>query len=81
MKIDRQILKQCEITLRHLAKDLRKGEVDAGKVGAYSKLISEYASLVRLSQELNETSNNYYDQMEREALSDARSKRQEVQDD
>ena len=74
MKIDRQILKQCEITLRHLAKDLRKGQVDAGKVGAYSKLISEYGSLVRLSQELEAAENNYYDQMEREALAEARSR-------
>ena len=74
MKIDRQILKQCEITLRHLAKDLRKGQVDAGKVGAYSKLISEYGSLVRLSQELEAAENNYYDQMEREALAESRSR-------
>jgi len=75
MKIDRQILKQCEITLRHLAKDLRKGEVDAGKVGAYSKLISEYGSLVRLSQRLEDGANNYYDQMEAEAQAEFNSKR------
>ena len=74
MKIDRQILKQCEITLRHLAKDIRKGEVDSGKVGAYSKLISEYGSLVRLSRQLEDEANNYYDQMEREAIADARSR-------
>ena len=75
MKIDRQILKQCEITLRHLAKDLRKGQVDAGKVGAYSKLLSEYCSIVRLSKELNEEANNYYSKMEAEALAEARSRR------
>jgi len=68
MKIDRQILKQCEITLRHLAKDIRKGQVDSGKVGAYSKLLSEYGSLIRLSRALEEESNNYYESMERGAL-------------
>ncbi len=75
MKIDRQILKQCEITLRHLAKDLRNGQVDAGKVGAYSKLLNKYGSLIRLSRALEEESNNFYDRMERESLQDAHLRR------
>ena len=78
MKVDRQVTKQTEITLKHLAKDIRKGQVDSAKVASYSKLIGDYCGLIKMSRE-DEGGSNYYDQMEAEAFADINSRRQEVQ--
>ena len=75
MKVDPLVVRRTEQLLKYLGKDLRQGSVDASKVGAYSKLLSEYGSLIRLSRALEEESNNYYDRMEREALKDVSLKR------
>jgi len=75
MQIDPLVIRRTEQLLKFLGKDLRSNPVDASKVGAYSKLLSEYGSLIRLSRALEEESNNFYDRMEREALADARSRR------
>ena len=47
MKPDRQVIKQVTLTLKHLAKDLRNGQVEAAKVSAYSKLLSDYNDLIK----------------------------------
>ena len=75
MKIDKQIIKQNELLLKHLAKNLRTGEIDAAKIGAFCRLVSEYGSLVRLSKELQDEANNYYERMEREALNEISTRR------
>ena len=67
MKPDRQVIKQLVLTLKHLAKDLRNGQVEAAKVSAYSKLLGDYNELLKLAEE-GDSEPNYYDQMEREAL-------------
>ena len=74
MKINHQVIKQCEITLRHLAKDIRSGEVDSTKVAAISKLLDQYGNLIRLSREDKEES-GFYEEMEQEALKDVSLKR------
>ncbi len=68
MKVDPLVVRRTEQLLKYLGKDLRSNPVDASKVGAYSKLLSEYGSLIRLSRALEEESNNYYEAMERESL-------------
>lgn len=76
MKPDRQVIKQVTLTLKHLAKDLRNcQEVEAAKVSAYSKLLSDYNDLIKLAQGDEAESNNFYDRMEAEALRDAHSHR------
>jgi hypothetical protein len=73
MKPDRQVIKQVTLTLKHLAKDLRNGQVEAAKVSAYSKLLSDYNELIKLAQE-DDSEPNYYDQMEQEAFHDMKSR-------
>jgi len=74
MQIDRQVVKQIEITLKHLSKDIRTGPVEAGKVAAISKLLDQYASLIKLAQDDGEES-NYYSHMEAEVLADMKPRR------
>ncbi len=74
MKVNDQVIKQCEITIRHLSRDIRSGEVDSGKVSALSKLLDQYGSLIRLSRE-DEEESGFYEEMEREALRDVSLKR------
>ncbi len=74
MKPDRQVIKQVTLTLKHLAKDLRNGQVEAAKVSAYSKLLSDYNDLLKLAQE-DDLEPNFYEQMEQEALQEANSRR------
>ncbi len=71
MKVDPLVVRRTEQLLKYLGKDLRSNPVDASKVGAYSKLLSEYGNLIRLSRALEDESKNFYDRMEREALQDA----------
>lgn len=66
MGIDPQVLKQLQIVLRHLAKDIREGEVNPTKVAAYSKVLSNYAELEKMAKD-GDTS-NWYDKMERQAI-------------
>jgi hypothetical protein len=73
MKVDPLVVRRTEQLLKFLGKDLRSNPVDASKVGAYSKLLSEYGNLIRLSRALEDESNNYYNAMEREALQDLHS--------
>ena len=75
MMVDALVLKRTEQLLKYLGKDLRSNPVDASKIGAFSKLFDTYGGLVRLSRALEEESNNYYDQMERESLQDKRLRR------
>jgi len=72
MAIDPQVLKQLQIVLRHLAKDIRDGEVNPTKVVAYSKVLSNYAELEKMEKE--EGSNNYYNRMEAEALEEIKNR-------
>ena len=74
MQVDSLVVKHTVLALKHLAKDLRNGQVDAAKVSAYSKLLSEYGSLIRLSRE-DEEESGFYEEMEREALRDVSLKR------
>lgn len=71
MKPDRQVIKQVTLTLKYLAKDLRNGQVEAAKVSAYSKLLADYNELLKLAQEDEVESNNFYERMEASALKDA----------
>ena len=73
MKINDQVIKQTEITIRHLSRDIRSGEVDSGKVSALSKLLDQYGSLIRLSREDGEGS-NFYESMEAQALAESNSR-------
>ncbi len=75
MKVDPLVVRRTEQLLKYLGKDLRSNPVDASKVGAYSKLLAEYGSLIRLSRALEEESNNYYDAMEAQALRESNSRR------
>ena len=70
MQVNDQVIKQCEIAIRHLARDIRKGDADSNKVTAISKLLDQYANLIRLSREDNEGS-SFYDEMEASAMRDA----------
>ncbi len=74
MKPDRQVIKQVTLTLKHLAKDLRNGQVEAAKVSAYSKLLSDYNDLLKLAQE-DDLEPNFYEQMEHGALAESNSRR------
>ena len=72
MQVDVQVLKQTEITLKHIAKRLREeDEVPPQLVQAYSKLLGDYRELVRLSRE-DQKPKNFYDEMEREALGEVK---------
>jgi len=74
MKPDRQVIKQVTLTLKHLAKDLRNGQVEAAKVSAYSKLLSDYNELLKLAGG-DDLEPNFYDQMQEEAFQDINSRR------
>jgi hypothetical protein len=71
MKVDQLVVRRTEQLLKYLGKDLRQGAVDSSKIGAYSKLLDTYGSLIRLSRALEDEANNYYESMERGALQDA----------
>jgi hypothetical protein len=74
MKPDRQVIKQVELSLKFLAKDLRNGgAVDSSKVSAVAKLLSDYNELLKSVQE-DDLEPNYYDQMEQEAFRDMKSR-------
>ena len=70
MKVAPLVVRRTEQLIKFLGKDLRRNPVDASKVGAYSKLLAEYGSLVRLSRALEDEANNYYESMERRAIQD-----------
>ena len=64
MQVDIQVIKQTEVTLKFLARNLRQGDIDAGKVSALSKLLDQYGNLIRLSREED---SGFYEAMKREA--------------
>ena len=74
MQVDALFVKRTEQLLKHLSKELRNSALNAGEIGAYAKLLSEYGSLIRLSRE-DEEESGFYEMMEAEALKDVNLRR------
>ena len=74
MKVDPLVVRRTEQLLKHLSKTLRNSALNAGEIGAYSRLLADYGNLIRLSREDKEES-GFYEEMEREALKDVSLKR------
>ena len=53
-QVDSTVIKQTTLALKHLAKKIRGGEDDNDTVLAYSRLLSEYNSIVKTALTENE---------------------------
>ena len=72
MKIDKHVVHQAEITIKHLAKRIREQKnPSSSSVQALAKLAAEYRCLVEAAQK-NGSTESYYEKMEAEALAEVK---------